>query len=143
MNGAEAIASLSDRVHADFEARTILAVERTSGQAHEHLAQAAQLAGALKDGLTAYPDLFHAGYTQDAIKEFVEATLVDALVRNQPVPLPDDLGVNTATYLNGLAEVTGELRRRCLDILRQGYSQEAERLMTAMDEIYTRCASTA
>ena len=158
MNGAEAIASLSDRVHADFEARTrardqalaqcrlltrhaanaIRAIHRDEYPlAHEHLAQAAQLAGALKDGLTAYPDLFHAGYTQDAIKEFVEATLVDALVRNQPVPLPDDLGVNTATYLNGLAEVTGELRRRCLDILRQGYSQEAERLMTAMDEIYT------
>ena len=41
-----------------------------------------------------------------------------------------------ATYLNGLAEVTGELRRRCLDILRQGYSQEAERLLACMDDIY-------
>ena len=42
-----------------------------------------------------------------------------------------------ATYLNGMAETTGELRRRCLDILRQGYSPEAERLLTCMDEIYS------
>ena len=41
-----------------------------------------------------------------------------------------------ATYLNGLAEAAGELRRRCLDILRQGYSQEAERLLGLMDDIY-------
>jgi len=29
------------------------------------------------------------------------------------------------------------LRRRCLDILRQGYSQEAERLLSCMDDIYS------
>ena len=42
-----------------------------------------------------------------------------------------------ATYLNGLAEVVGELRRRILDILRTGYSQEAERLLNHMDDIYS------
>jgi translin len=44
--------------------------------------------------------------------------------------------VGGATYLNGLAEVVGELRRRTLDILRHGYSQEAERLLGLMDDIY-------
>jgi translin len=45
--------------------------------------------------------------------------------------------VQYSTYLNGLAEVVGELRRRTLDILRSGYSQEAERLLGYMDEIYS------
>ena len=45
--------------------------------------------------------------------------------------------VEEATYLNGLAEVVGELRRRTLDILRSGYSEEAERLLGYMDEIYS------
>ena len=36
-----------------------------------------------------------------------------------------------------MAEVVGELRRRTLDILRHGYSQEAERLLGYMDEIYS------
>jgi translin len=35
-----------------------------------------------------------------------------------------------------LAEVVGELRRRCLDILRGGHSEEAERLLQHMDDIY-------
>ncbi|MEJ5226298.1 MAG: haloacid dehalogenase, partial [Anaerolineales bacterium] len=74
--------------------------------------------------------------TQDALKEFVEAQATCALIRNEPLPTPEDLGVEPFTYLNGLAEVIGELRRRCLDILRHGYSDEAERLMTAMDDIY-------
>jgi len=47
------------------------------------------------------------------------------------------LGVESATYMNGLAEVSGELRRRVLDILRHGYSEEAERLLSIMDDIYS------
>ena len=80
--------------------------------------------------------LFFAGYTQDALKEYVEATLTCAIVESRPLPKPEVLDIENATYLNGLAEVTGELRRRCLDILRQGYSPEAERLLGWMDEIY-------
>jgi len=51
-------------------------------------------------------------------------------------PTPEELGIEYNTYVNGLAECIGELRRRCLDILRQGYSEDAERLLSAMDEIY-------
>jgi translin len=53
------------------------------------------------------------------------------------MPLPEDLGLAYYTYMNGLAETTGELRRRCLDLLRKGYSPEAERLLGLMDEIYS------
>jgi len=102
-----------------------------------HLAEAHQLADQLRKDLAGYTDLFFAGYTQDALKEFVEANITCALIRNQPLHTPEELGVAEFTYLNGLAEVVGELRRRTLDILRHGYSQEAERLLAAMDEIYS------
>jgi translin len=58
------------------------------------------------------------------------------MVRGKPLPEPEDLGVEYATYLNGLAESAGELRRRCLDILRDGYSEETEVLLGHMDDIY-------
>jgi len=58
------------------------------------------------------------------------------LIKGQPLIGPQALGVEYNTYLNGLSEVVGELRRRCLDILRHGYSTEAERLLTQMDDIY-------
>ena len=104
---------------------------------HAHLLEARRLADTLRNLLNAHPDLFHAGYTQDALKEFVEANVTCALIKNQPLPTPEELIVEPATYLNGLAEVVGELRRRTLDILRHGYSAEAERLLGVMDDIYS------
>lgn len=101
------------------------------------LEEARKLANILRDSLANYPDLFHAGYTQDALKEFVEANVTCALIRNEPLLTPEELVVEPATYLNGLAEVVGELRRRVMDILRHGYSAEVERLLGYMDEIYS------
>lgn len=103
---------------------------------NEHLSEAHRLAANLKNTLAEYPDLYYAGYTQDALKEYVEACNTCALINNQPLLAPEELGVTPATYLNGLAEVIGELRRRILDILRHGYSSEAERLLENMDDIY-------
>ena len=98
--------------------------------------QARRLVQMVQQALQPFPDLYFSGYTQDAIKEYAEASLTCAIIENQPLPTPEMLGTEYATYLNGLAEVPGELRRRCLDILRQGYSAEAERLLAWMDEIY-------
>ena len=67
----------------------------------------------------------------------MEANVTCALIQSQALQTPEELGVEDSTYLNGLAEVVGELRRRTLDILRHGYSQEAERLLNHMDEIYS------
>lgn len=104
---------------------------------NSHLQDARKLADSLRDSLAAYPDLFYAGYTQDALKEFVEANVTCALIRNEPLLTPEELVVEPSTYLNGLAEVVGELRRRVMDILRHGYSTEVERLLGYMDEIYS------
>ena len=116
----------------------IRAVHRDDKEAMDaNLAEAQQLADVLRDELKDHPELFFAGYTQDSLKEFVEANVTCALIQNQPLLTPEELKVEDATYLNGLAEVVGELRRRTLDILRSGYSQEAERLLGYMDEIYS------
>ena len=116
----------------------IRAVHRDDKETMEaQLSEARTLASKLHEELVHHPDLFYAGYTQDALKEFVEANVTCALIQSQPLLTPEELHVEESTYLNGLAEVVGELRRRTLDILRHGYSQEAERLLGHMDEIYS------
>jgi translin len=90
--------------------------------------------------LTDHPDLYWAGYVQDAQKEFAEASIVAAIVQNLDLPGPDEIGVENAPYLNGLAEAASELRRYILDIIRTGGSaemDEAERALRLMDDIYT------
>ncbi len=120
-----------------LSAHTIRAIHRSEvDQAHTLLDEARAIVEALKTDLAGFPDLYFAGYTQDAIKEYAEASTTCALIENEPLPLPETMGIEIATYINGLAEAIGELRRRCLDILRQGYSEEAERLLGEMDEIY-------
>ncbi len=118
-------------------ALAIRAVHRQETETMEaHLGEAHRLANDLKNTLANYPDLYYAGYTQDALKEYVEACNTCALINGQPLLTPEELGVTHFTYLNGLAEVIGELRRRILDILRHGYSEQAEQLLESMDEIY-------
>jgi translin len=118
-------------------AQAIRAIHRDEREnAAAELDSARELAVALVAGLKDFPDLYFAGYTQDALKEFAEASLVTALVQGSPIPGPNELNIESATYLQGLAEAAGELRRRCLDILRHGHSDEAERLLGEMDDIY-------
>jgi translin len=102
-----------------------------------HLDEACQLANNLRTGLADFPALYYAGYTQDSLKEFAEASITCALIRHKPLPTPEELDLPPHTYLNGLAESVGEMRRRCLDMLRQDNSGEAERLLGHMDDIYS------
>jgi len=105
-------------------------------QARTLLSEAKEIVNAIRVDLEQYPDLYHAGYTQDALKEFAEANVVLALVADEPLPDPDSLGVEYAAYLNGLGEAASEMRRRILDIIRHDHSSEAERLLEAMDDVY-------
>lgn len=151
------LSTIAERIRLNFDVRTskrdealkqarqltracslaIRAVHRDDRESMDlNLAEAQKLADVLRDELKEHPELFFAGYTQDSLKEFVEANVTCALILSQPLQTPEELGVQDATYLNGLAEVVGELRRRTLDILRSGYSEEAERLLGYMDEIY-------
>jgi translin len=118
-------------------ANAIRAVHRDERDlARQNLNEARDLAESLRSNLSEYPDLYYAGYTQDALKEYAEANITYALVGDETLPTPEELNLEYATYLQGLAESAGELRRRCLDILRHGHSEEAERLLGYMDDIY-------
>jgi translin len=118
-------------------AAAIKAVHRENwDEAKEGLDGVREAAQALSEGVRPYPDLYHSGYTQDALKEYVEAFATYALVRDEALPTCQELDVPGATYLSGLAEAASELRRSILDIIRTGHSDEAERLLDAMDNIY-------
>jgi translin len=105
-------------------------------EAQKQLGQAQKLAAELLARVAPFPDLTHSGYTQDALKEFAEASITLAVAQNRPLPTPEQLNVEPAAYLNGLAEAAGELRRRVMDKLRSGHNTECERLLGAMDDIY-------
>ncbi len=118
-------------------ANAIRAAHRNEfGTAGELLDEAHAAAAAMVNDLQGYPDLYFAGYTQDALKEYAEANITAALVQGHDLPEPEQLGVEYAPYLNGLGEAAGELRRYALDALRRGEISTAETMLSAMDDIY-------
>ena len=106
------------------------AAETLAKEALEHVAQA-------DEALIGHPDVRTGGPLHDAKKELAEAWLTLALVRDRPLPGPENLGIDVAPYCNGLAEAASELRRQLLDRLRAGDMARAETLMGAMDEVYS------
>ena len=123
--------------HASLAIRAIHREDHDEAQSEINLGR--ELAKALTRTLrTEHPELFFAGYTQDAIKEYCEACLTVAMIKGEVLPTPQDLDAEPPAYLNGLTETLGELRRRCLDLLRPGYSAEVERLLALMDDVFTQ-----
>ena len=59
-----------------------------------------------------------------------------ALAQHRSLPLPEELSISYAAYLNGLAEAVGELRRYVLDQLRHGNYDDCETFLRYMDDIY-------
>jgi translin len=124
--------------------RSIRASANAIRAAHRHeLDRARELIGesrsAIDEGLAAVvdqPEVRFAGYLQDAQKEYAEANVTVALVADEPLPTPEQLGVEDAPFLNGMAEAIGEGRRHILDLLRTGDTERAERMLATMEDLY-------
>jgi len=137
-NQARDVALRRSRDVIRYCAHSIRAVHREEFEkADSLLAQARDAARAMSEDLKEHPSIFYAGYTQDALKEVAEASITYAIVRELPVPTPEELHVPDPAYLGGLSEAATELRRHALDMVRMGRMQEAERLLDAMDDIYS------
>lgn len=130
--------TLSRRViqHASQAIRAVHRHEDAS--AEEILAKMRDIVAEMNSVSRAEPDIYMAGYVQDAQKEYAEAHLTRAMVGNLALPTPHDLSVEEAAYLNGLGEAASEMRRYVLDLIRHNKMAEAERLLGVMEEVYSQ-----
>jgi translin len=120
-----------------LSANTIRAVHRQQfDHAMELLEEAGNRVQELRQSLMDHQDLYYAGFVQDAQKEYSEANATLAFVAERPLPLPKDINVEIAPYLNGLGEAVGELRRFILDALRRDEVSRCEAVLGTMDDIY-------
>ncbi len=109
---------------------------RAPAEAATELAECQALAAQLNAAARPCPAVYWTGFVLDAQKEVAEAALLAAIVADQPLPTADQLDIETAPWLNGLAEAAGELRRYVLDELRAERYERAETLIDALTAIY-------
>jgi translin len=118
-------------------ANTIRAIHRGElGRAREMLEEGRGVVKQFNTDLAEEQSIYEAGYVQDALKEYAEASITFALMAQETIPGPADLEIDYPAYLNGLAEAMGELRRSILDLMRAGDLKRAEELLRIMDEVY-------
>ena len=105
-------------------------------EAEQRIAESHQRVQALLESVKGYADLSSAGFVLDGCKEHAEAVLTLALATDRPLPGIAEVGIDPATYINGMAEAVGELRRYVLDSIRKGQIERSEYLLNLMDDIY-------
>jgi len=81
-------------------------------------------------------ELVYSGIVDSAFQEYTEAHVLLNLVKNGGFVDPERVRVPSTSYLLGLADVVGELRRRALDSLRGGDLRGAETSLVQMESIH-------
>ena len=83
-----------------------------------------------------HPDLYHAGFVENATQELVEANCFYNIMQGKDLPDPDDIQTTYSSYLMGLCDLVGELRRASLDSIREGKTKKADEYLNMMEDIY-------
>ena len=118
-------------------ARAIAAVHRNDRtDSDEMFAKARETLATLADAVKAEPHLADSGTIISAYQEYCEAALVRVLIWGGKLLTAEELDVSYKAYLAALADVTGELRRHALDMIRADDVSEAERMLKLMEEIF-------
>jgi len=129
----------SARLIIQKSAKSIRATHRSEfSVARELISDVEELRRRIDPVLLEYQVVYFAGFWEDSLKEYVEASLILSFAERSSIPTIEDLNVGAAVYMNGLAEAAGELRRLIMDLLREDKDLgRCEGLLTIMDEIYT------
>ena len=83
-----------------------------------------------------HQDVRYAGFVDGAEQEYAEARCVYSITTQRKILTADEVGVESVNYLAGLGDVTGELRRHILDLIRAGRAAEGEYFLGVIEEIY-------
>jgi translin len=105
--------------------------------AKDSLAEADKLFSKLREVSKDYTDLFYSGLVSAAFEEYAEAYTLLILIKEERFIDPGELGVPAISYMLGLGDVVGELRRRALDSIRKGNVEAAELCLERMEHIYS------
>jgi translin len=91
----------------------------------------------IRETLKDHQDVRYAGFVDGAEQEYAEALNVYSLIVFNRILTAEEAGVESANYLSGLGDVSGELRRHILDLIRAGRADEGEYFLEVMEEIHS------
>lgn len=81
-------------------------------------------------------DAFFGYHARQAYQEYAEAKIFFEIKKSHEIPSYTKVGVDQESYLMGLMDVMGELKREILEALRENKIKEAEEYFKKMRTIY-------
>lgn len=75
-------------------------------------------------------------YMNDAEQEFVEASMLKSVCEGSPLPLLEDLNVSGPSYITGILDTIGEIKRLVYDRMRRSQTSDVIKLFSLMQELY-------
>ncbi|MEM3670336.1 MAG: hypothetical protein QW767_01140 [Thermoprotei archaeon] len=100
------------------------------------LLEARKLIGLVRQMVKRHPSSARLAIVRDAMCEYVEASCLRSVVTVGSVPSYKSFNVEPDEYLLGLADLVGELRRLCFDLIRKDRLGDAESVFHKMEEVY-------
>ena len=76
-------------------------------------------------------------YVSVAEQEIVEAYGLKSVIQNSAIPSMKDLNVSGPSYITGLLDCIGEIKRMVYDRMRIGRGEDAAKLFSLMQDIYS------
>ena len=107
-------------------------------EARKYMDEAGKILKATRKKIERHPDILTAGYMENAMQEVAEAEIFMAIMEDRDIPPPEAINVSSTSYLLGLADVVGELRRRGVYLMKSGNIGEVEEILGMMEEICDR-----
>ncbi len=101
----------------------------------ETFSEALQEISKVKSIVEDYPELYNSGFLRNGFQELAEAHILWALKKGEEPKSPNDLDITSSSYLIGLGDVVGEIRRMILDALMDGEFDHAKTLLSKMEMI--------
>jgi len=90
-----------------------------------------------KKELKPIPEIYFAGFVHNAEKELIEGLVTYNLLKDKTIFTFEGDEFDKISYLHGVAESIGEIRRHILDCIRKEETSEIETLLDIMDEFYS------
>jgi len=91
--------------------------------------------------LDEHPDIYYSGFVEEAMQEYVEASVLRNALEGKNLQTPSQLKVNASTYLMGLSDAIGEFRRLALTSMIEGNVEDAARWVDQMEKLFAFLSS--
>lgn len=105
-------------------------------QSRKLLHQATTLLLSARKTVVKFPEIQYAGFLHNAEKELIEGLIFYSILKENSLFIPDFKIFDRISFLHGLCEAIGELRRNVLDRIRRNEIDSLENTLSLMDDVY-------